>query len=127
MGTAIALSALVDHYRRAATEGSPPPFKVAVYFCNPNSPFDINALRRGRFEFLNAAQTGGGIVKIPTAHIWGSADTYSQHGPVAKQFCRMDNHSVYVHNKGHDIPKTARETIEMANIIRRAIERAKSS
>ncbi|KAL4875011.1 serine hydrolase FSH [Aspergillus karnatakaensis] len=122
-GSGLALSILVDHYRCAASDATPP-FKLAVFFCNPRGPYDINALRQGHMEILEPEQVERAI-EIPTVHIWGSSDTDLDGGALGERFCNSTNRSAYVHAKGHEIPTSAADTMAMANVMRRAVVLAK--
>ncbi|GKZ78254.1 hypothetical protein AnigIFM56816_001810 [Aspergillus niger] len=118
LGTSLALALLVDHARKGKMQ--PPPFKVAVLFSNPGEVYNVDSLRLSRIEPLHPQPT----VAIPTAHIWGSADTWRAQASLAPEYCKKENQSIFVHDGGHEIPTAARDVVKMANVIQRAIGRA---
>ncbi|RAH59476.1 hypothetical protein BO85DRAFT_485949 [Aspergillus piperis CBS 112811] len=117
LGTSIVMTLLVDHARKEKI--GPPPFKVAVLFSNVGQPCNMDSLRLGRIEPLQVQPT----ITIPTAHIWGAADSWSDQASLAPQYCRKENQSIFVHDGGHEIPTAARDVVKMANVIQRAIGR----
>ncbi|KAJ5330122.1 hypothetical protein N7452_010512 [Penicillium brevicompactum] len=65
-----------------------------------------------------------GIIDIPTAHIWGSRDPDRLNAQLASQACDEDTRSVFVHERGHEVPMSPENVISAAKVINRAITRA---
>ncbi|PWY62240.1 hypothetical protein BO83DRAFT_326572, partial [Aspergillus eucalypticola CBS 122712] len=118
LGISIAITLLLDHVRKGSTQ--PLSFKVAVLFSNPGELYNVDSPRLGRFEPLHRQPT----ITILTAHIWGSADAWSDKASLAPGYCRKENQSIFVHDGGHEIPTAARDVVRMANVIQRAIGQA---
>ncbi|KAB8249840.1 serine hydrolase-domain-containing protein [Aspergillus flavus] len=121
LGATMALSWLVNWYQTKQANGSEvAPFKVAVFFSNARQPFDHDALAMDRIAYLDSVQMGK-VIDIPTAHIWGSADPQAEEAQRAVNFCDSERRSIFVHEKGHEIPSSVEDTVSIAKVINRAI------
>ncbi|KOC11849.1 hypothetical protein AFLA70_182g001671 [Aspergillus flavus AF70] len=121
LGATMALSWLVNWYQTKQANGSEvAPFKVAVFFSNARQPFDHDALAMDRIAYLDFVQMGK-VIDIPTAHIWGSADPQAEEAQRAVNFCGSERRSIFVHEKGHEIPSSVEDTVSIAKVINRAI------
>ncbi|GMG02951.1 unnamed protein product [Aspergillus oryzae] len=121
LGATMALSWLVNWYQTKQANGSEvAPFRVAVFFSNARQPFDHDALAMDRIAYLDSVQMGK-VIDIPTAHIWGSADPQAEEAQRAVNFCDSERRSIFVHEKGHEIPSSVEDTVSIAKVINRAI------
>ncbi|CAD6445095.1 d41963eb-867d-44ba-8217-4ef0002a5171 [Sclerotinia trifoliorum] len=101
-------------------------FKCAIFFSGgiPGDPQEL--LTQQKIRLLNSV-TDREVIKIPTAHIWGSNDTlYPEFEVVLRSLCKKDLREEYVHEGVHEIPRPG-DKVAVANavrIIRRTIDRA---
>lgn len=123
-GTSITLGWMI-HKQREAQGGSTHqiPFKVGVFFSNPWGVYDGNALAEDRLDFLDPKDFEG-LLDLPTAHIWGSADKDHAMAQAISTSCVADKRSVFVHERGHEIPAKSDTVILMARAINRAMAQA---
>lgn len=104
---------------RQSQQGVAPAFRFAVFFCgaaaqDPCAPFTDNG------------QKLDGVIKIPTAHIWGKNDELWHFGPALSQSCLGSVKEEYIHDGGHEIPGP-RDPIRLARAVQavqRTISRA---
>ncbi|TAQ90859.1 hypothetical protein B7494_g787 [Chlorociboria aeruginascens] len=98
------------------------PFKCAVFFSGLSAP-DYDALKKGEIRMLDEA----GILKLPTAHIWGKKDLlWSGSSERLSHLCDSGCRNVYLHEGSHEIPgpKLSGSVNETVKVIRRAIDQA---
>lgn len=103
----------------------PPPFKCAI-FLSGGIPVDPLALDRDEVRPLEPAKDGK-LLKLPTAHIWGSNDDlYPNTSSVLSKLCDDGMKFVFVHEEGHDIPNARAEkaVLGAVQVIRRTVDRA---
>lgn len=82
---------------------APLPFRLAIFFCG-GAPGDPAALYEDRFRILDGAFDGE-LLHLPTAHIWGKNDPRNPSwGPQLASLCSSHLESIFVHERGHDIP-----------------------
>jgi hypothetical protein len=125
-GANIALGWMIKKQREA--KGSKPkqlPFKFGVFFSNPWGVYDANALADGQLVYLDHG-TIEGLLDLPTAHIWGSADKGQALAQMISTACVVGKRSVFVHDRGHEIPRKTDTVISMAKTINRVMARALS-
>ncbi|KGO73767.1 Serine hydrolase FSH [Penicillium italicum] len=100
------------------------PFKVGIFFSAPGLLQYHDLLVEQLFgSKFNPAD---GFLDIPTAHIWGCHDRDKEKAEAASQACNELVRSVFVHDKGHEIPISSDNVILMAKAINRAITRAQT-
>lgn len=88
------------------------PFKCAVLLSSAESTAELNYLGLGNSEC-------NGLIPVPTAHIWGlHDDTAPTGGEDLSRICNPTNRLVFVHDGGHEPPRSSHLT-EAAHIIRR--------
>lgn len=75
-GSLIVLSWRIGKYRPG--KSNPLRIKLAIFLSTSFEPWDIDAFRDGRVSHLDCNSIGG-IVDLPTVHIWGSSDDFPQH------------------------------------------------
>ncbi|KAJ5950217.1 uncharacterized protein N7479_008630 [Penicillium vulpinum] len=100
------------------------PFKVGIFFSAPGL-LQYHDLLAGQL-FGSKFNPADGLLDIPTAHIWGCHDRDKEKAEAASQACDEAVRSVFVHDKGHEIPISSDNVISMAKVINRAITRAQS-
>ncbi|KAJ5302766.1 hypothetical protein N7476_009565 [Penicillium atrosanguineum] len=123
-GASITLGWMI-YKQREAKSGSLQhlPFKVGVFFSNPWRVYDGKALAEDRLAFMDPKDFEG-LLDLPTAHIWGSADKDHAMAQAISTSCVADKRSVFVHERGHEIPAKSDTVILMARAINRAIAQA---
>lgn len=100
------------------------PFKVGIFFSAPGLLQYHDLLTEELFgSKFNPAD---GLLDIPTAHIWGCHDRDKEKAEAASQACNELVRSVFVHDKGHEIPISSDNVILMVKAINRAITRAQT-
>jgi hypothetical protein len=123
-GASIALGWMIQRQRRA--KGGKPqqiPFKIGIFFSNPWGVYDGNALAEDHLVYLDPGNFEG-LLDLPTAHIWGSADKAHTIAQAVSTFCVANKRSVFVHERGHEIPANTDNVILMAKTINRAMAQA---
>ncbi|KAJ5344309.1 uncharacterized protein N7506_002674 [Penicillium brevicompactum] len=99
------------------------PFKVGIFFSNAGRLLEYNDTIEQSVTPLDLAEIDG-IIDIPTAHIWGTRDPDQLNAQLASQACDEDTRSVFVHERGHEVPMSPENVISAAKVINRAITRA---
>ncbi|CAI7635151.1 unnamed protein product [Penicillium viridicatum] len=100
------------------------PFKVGIFFSAPGLLQYHDLLAEELFgSKFNPAD---GLLDLPTAHIWGCHDRDKEKAEAASQACNELVRSVFVHDKGHEIPISSDNVISMVKAINRAITRAQT-
>lgn len=121
LGAMLASTLLIRRARLSAHT----PFKMAIFFsgCMPSDP---DGLAEGTFRRISEGGTGEAI-KIPTAHIWGSAER-GETGwpPELRDACLASLREEFVHEGGHEIPgsKDKAAVMGVVQAIRRTMWRA---
>ncbi|PYH81786.1 hypothetical protein BO82DRAFT_402011 [Aspergillus uvarum CBS 121591] len=121
-GTNVALSWLLKLQQEARTL----PFKFGVFFSNPWALYDYQELLGGRIVPLRH-DAYVGLLDLPTTHIWGSADKDAKASEAITAACVEAKRSVWIHDKGHEIPVNTDTVIAMAKMINRALVRASTA
>ncbi|KAF2811142.1 uncharacterized protein BDZ99DRAFT_562088 [Mytilinidion resinicola] len=101
------------------------PFKCAIFISGAR-PADPKALQQGELRLLNAEQDGV-LLRLPTAHIWGTNDAlYPDTSEYLSQLCDPESRAVFLHEEGHNVPSgKAREAVLGASkAIRRTVDKA---
>ncbi|PYI32693.1 hypothetical protein BP00DRAFT_435104 [Aspergillus indologenus CBS 114.80] len=121
-GTNVALSWLL----KLQQEARPLPFKFGVFFSNPWAVYDYQELLGGHIvPWQHDAYVG--LLDLPTTHIWGSADKDAKASEAITAACVEAKRSVWIHDKGHEIPVNTDTVIAMAKMINRALVRASTA
>ncbi|OJJ97004.1 hypothetical protein ASPACDRAFT_124965 [Aspergillus aculeatus ATCC 16872] len=104
---------------------SPLPFKFAIILSITHPPLDYGAIQSGEIRTIDLGAYKD-VVRIPTAHIWGSQDRAASAIAVTNTICAAGVRWVYVHALGHDIPRAgARSDVtQTVHVIRRVIDAA---
>ena len=127
MGATLAATLIINQFQEHQGPNPNPPFKCAIFFSG-GVPFDPAAILHG--EIRNIGATGGQLIQIPTAHIWGSIDELAKSTSVTlSELCDPHLKTVFIHHLGHDVPG-ARSPDAMngaVRAIRRTIDRCESS
>lgn len=99
------------------------PFKCAVFFSAP-AAYSFHALENGRFRKMTR-DVDGELIRIPTAHIWGSNDA-SIDAATVSSLCAPGTMEVYVHAGGHEVPGVRMNAAVKSSvqIIRRVVSMA---
>ncbi|KAK3687942.1 serine hydrolase FSH [Podospora appendiculata] len=121
LGAAFIATWMLDQVAR----GRELPFRCAVFFSS-SLPGNAAAMRAGQLEAVrgdsSAAGAGGGIIPIPTAHIWGTRDALAGDMPSELfSLCAPATRSVFVHGGGHEVPASEANVTLAVNAIRRCI------
>ncbi|KAI1436833.1 hypothetical protein GGR50DRAFT_174608 [Xylaria sp. CBS 124048] len=99
---------MVEKKRR----GEECPFKCAIFLFS-----GMSAAVRGYMHISSEDD----LIRIPTAHIWGTNDTVTPTGgKELSEVCDPSLSSVFVHDFGHEVPR-GHALIEAAQMVRRAI------
>ncbi|KAJ6127371.1 hypothetical protein N7523_002983 [Penicillium sp. IBT 18751x] len=123
-GASIILGWMINKQREAKRVSSQQcPFKVGIFFSNPWRVYDGNALANDQLVFLNPEDFEG-LLDLPTAHIWGSADKDCALAQAISTSCVAEKRSVFIHERGHEIPAKSDTVILMARVINRAMAQA---
>lgn len=90
-----------------------PIFKCAIFFCG-----GIPAVfQKDEYRLVDPNEDGI-LLRIPTAHIWGSQDKeYPDYGPVLYNSCQEDLRERFIHHGGHVIPGS-KDRIGVQNAVR---------
>lgn len=100
------------------------PFKVGIFFSAPGLLQYHDLLAK---ELFGAKfDPADGLLDLPTAHIWGCHDRDKEKAEAASQACNALVRSVFVHDRGHEIPISSDNVIAMVKAINRAITRAQT-
>ncbi|KAK8850861.1 DUF341 domain protein [Apiospora arundinis] len=114
-GAVLAAMYLVDQQRRQkADEGAPPalPFKCAVLLSPGSSSTELAWL-----GFDAQKDT----IRIPTAHVWGSADDVAPTGGQdLAETCDASRRQIAIHGGGHELPSQS-DLTKAVHIIRKTI------
>lgn len=118
LGAMLAATLLIRRARILA----PVPFKLAIFFsgCPPSDP---DGLVEGQFRAIHA----GELIKIPTAHVWGSVERGEADWPPAlRDTCARELREEFVHDGGHEVPGSRDRASVMSTVqaIRRTVWRA---
>ncbi|KAF3066463.1 hypothetical protein GL218_09005 [Daldinia childiae] len=115
---------------RQAKKGkhSNPGFKCAIFLSAALLPYDFEQLEEGHLQLVATAEVGEAI-SIPTAHVWGEEDQFSDTARDFTNLCKSDVRSIFIHRGGHEVPgASSKEAVSRAvNIIRRAIQLSEAS
>ncbi|KAL2758195.1 hypothetical protein ACRALDRAFT_1080133 [Sodiomyces alcalophilus JCM 7366] len=114
--------------QRQGGEGGPakpqtPPFRCAVFLSSASSSAEFAHLGVDISAYSNDgdSSTSDPLIKIPTAHIWGSADETAPTGGLdLSRLCDPATRLTLVHDGGHEVPRKNLLT-ESVHIIRRTI------
>jgi hypothetical protein len=124
LGATFVLSWMIKKVREQKDDRSVKlPFKVGIFFSNAGRLLEYNDAT-GQCVVPYDPIAVEGLLDIPTAHIWGFADPDSENAQMASQACNEEFRSVFVHEKGHEVPMSAENIISTAKVINRAITRA---
>ena len=124
LGATFALSWLIKKAREQKGDKSVElPFKVGIFFSNAGRLLDYNDSIEHSIVPLDPIAIDG-LLNIPTAHIWGSHDPDRENAQLASQACNEETRSVFVHERGHEVPMSTENVISAARVINRAITRA---
>lgn len=102
------------------------PLKCAVFFSGLRG-VNYDSLLQGTLQRLEGSY---GLIRLPTAHIWGKNDwRWSKESEALSGACEENTRSVYIHKGGHEVPGPRLEDsmIETLKMIRRTIDRAAST
>lgn len=124
-GAALAATFLIQHSRQYPN--APLPFKCAV-FISGGVPADLTALEQNELKLLDA-ESGGSLLALPTANIWGKNDTlWPGTSEILSSLCEKEKNNVFVHDEGHDVPGVRAKVAVSGAVkaIRRAVNNALS-
>lgn len=95
-GAVLAASYLVEKQRA----GLSPPFKCGVFLSSANSGAEMRHLG------VDASAGDQVLIRLPTAHIWGSVDeTAPTGGADLARYCDPTLRQTVVHDGGHQMPR----------------------
>lgn len=108
-GAAFAARLLLRHQERDPL--TPPPFKMAVFFC-ASSLFYFKTTQ----EYEERMKTFAAIrLQVPTVHVIGSRDPHRPFGLDLTDLCDRRVRKVIEHKMGHEIPRE-KDVIEIVRI-----------
>ncbi|KAI8626580.1 hypothetical protein F5Y19DRAFT_220925 [Xylariaceae sp. FL1651] len=122
-GGAVAAWMLLENSRHPLTFGS---FKCAIFF-SAAVPFDPDVVRSGIVRAVDPLVYGG-VIKIPTAHIWSDEkDVNAKHAQSLTSLCDAGLRETFVHSLGHNVPgsKSDEALSGTLRVVEHTIERAK--
>ncbi|CAG8942941.1 unnamed protein product [Penicillium salamii] len=122
LGANFALSWMINKIQKNGNRGQLP-FKVGIFFSTADRLLECKETPEKFVAPWNPVEIDG-IIDIPTAHIWGTADSHRANSQLASLACDEDNRSIFVHDRGHEVPISAENVISAAKAINRAITRA---
>ncbi|MCJ1390656.1 hypothetical protein MMC18_003517 [Xylographa bjoerkii] len=98
-GCSLAAAFLLEQQRQCELDGGgqAAPFKCAVFLCGRLPYIDAGEARHG---------TGAdGVIRIPTAHVWGGNDQVEPgQGLALSGICEVSLRSALEHGGGHEVP-----------------------
>jgi hypothetical protein len=110
----------------AETQRSPcPMFKCAIFLSGVRpTNVCLASDADGDIRWLDEALDGV-LIDIPTAHIFAANDPAIP-GESAKlsELCAADKRVVFIHDQGHEVPKSKEAVLKAVHTIRRVIDRA---
>ncbi|KAL4934788.1 hypothetical protein BDV06DRAFT_229449 [Aspergillus oleicola] len=114
---------------RNTQEGKPIPFQCAIFFSPRMGPLDLGGSSRTRRAVEIDPDTHRGVIKIPTALIWGSQDPNRVKTEEISPLFAPGCIETYIHSGGHEVPGTGSNeaVIRSVNVIRRAIDAGSSA
>ena len=119
-GTSLAATLIAQ----SKSSGKAAPFQFAVFLSGIGA-FDPEALLAENQMRQFDALPDTWPLDIPTVHIWGANDTlWKAQAELLRDLCWPGNRFEYVHRAGHAVPKGRRDVVEMAKVVRRAIDEA---
>ncbi|KUJ15090.1 uncharacterized protein LY89DRAFT_620399 [Mollisia scopiformis] len=94
--------------------------RCAIFLSAGSPAVDFDSLKEGNVVVL-PQQKMGGIIDIPTAHVWGLADPYAEVAHGLSMLCRSDVKSEFIHEGGHEVPGAGskEDVTSIVNIVRR--------
>ncbi|MCJ1245435.1 hypothetical protein MMC30_002639 [Trapelia coarctata] len=123
-GAGLAATYILDqqHAQAKSQHRAELPLRCAVFFSG-EAPVNSVILRRdGKTQVLRPG-IDDEVIRIPTAHIWGSNDGGQRESELLYKLCSGASKAVFVHNGGHEVPGSKMEEAltESVHIIRRTI------
>lgn len=119
-GAVLAAMYLVQKQRQAGEAGpakTQTPFRLAVFLSSASSSAEFAYLG----IHISRDDSSEPLIKIPTAHIWGSADETAPTGGLdLSRLCDPATRLTLVHDGGHEVPRKHLLT-ESVHVIRRTI------
>ncbi|EAW07065.1 uncharacterized protein ACLA_087710 [Aspergillus clavatus NRRL 1] len=124
-GAALAAEFIIQRYQQDPEDE--PPFKCAI-FLSAGLPSNPAELAQGRMRLLNIV-TDGEIIRLPTAHIWGTNDPVYDICENVSKLCNSNMKSVFIHDGIHEVPGYgAKEALAgSVKMIRRTVDRGLSA
>lgn len=98
-------------------------FRFAIFLC-AGLPFCEASLRQGVLRHLNP-KVDKEVIRVPTAHIFGSKDDALPASLAMKDLCVAEGRGLFDHRAGHEVPvKPEGISGDMARCVEEAIVRA---
>ncbi|CAM1501899.1 Fc.00g038830.m01.CDS01 [Cosmosporella sp. VM-42] len=121
-GAALLSSLMLSH--QTANPFSPPLFHLAIFICG-SSALSVSEAD-GTWSRLSPEdlERQNKRIKIPTVHIYGYKDPAYQESLNLRDMCDPRSRLEYSHTSGHEIPRGVRVTEEMAQVVKKGMERA---
>ncbi|CAI7601627.1 unnamed protein product [Penicillium bialowiezense] len=121
LGTTFVMSWMVKKYREK--KQAEIPFKVGIFFSSAGWLMAPHDSIEPSVTSCDPAEVEG-IIDIPTAHIWGSQDSYRANAEMCIKVCKADVRSKFIHEKGHGVPASAEDVISTVQVMNRAMATA---
>jgi hypothetical protein len=124
-GAALAAEFII--YKAQQDPDSEPPFKCAI-FLGAGLPSNPAELLDGKVRLLSN-ESDGEIIRLPTAHIWGSKDPVYDICEKVSKLCRSSARSVFIHDGIHEVPGYGMKggLAGSVKMIRRTVDRGLSN
>ena len=113
-GAALAATLIIRKTQQNMWEQNLSPVFKCAFFFSGGIP---GVLERDEVRAADPSREGT-IIKIPTAHFWGSNDKeYPQFGHLLYELCVRDTRERYVHSGGHNVPDS-KDMHDLENTLR---------
>ena len=104
-------------------ESTAEPFRFAIFLC-AGLPFCEASLRQGVLRHLDP-KADKEVIRVPTAHIFGSKDDALQASLAMKDLCVAEGRWLFDHRAGHEVPVSPEGiSSDMARCVEEVIVRA---
>lgn len=99
----------------------------AVFISGASPAVDFNSLGEGNVVLLSPEKIGQ-VIRIPTTHVWGSADPWNSVARDFSRLCKADVSSLVIHEGGHEVPGSGSKDVvtKVVNFIRRTVLMARA-
>ncbi|CAD6447148.1 b02d05e5-f9f0-4a0e-a536-713537cd595b [Sclerotinia trifoliorum] len=103
-------------------------FQCAIFLCGVRpTNVCLAANADGHIRFLDG-HLDGVVIDMPTAHIFASNDgAMPGESEKLSELCAPDNRVIFIHDQGHEVPKSKEAVLGAVHAIRRVIDSASAT